>query len=108
MTAPLTDLIAVAKVKMDALERDIEGAVCKYAVTRGMLHYKFTSPARAAVPDRLFINQHGKAFMVEFKRHGKKPTPAQDREIAKLRAQNVNVFVVDNVDDGRAVVDMMV
>ena len=37
------------------LEKQIERKVCDYAKNKGLLAYKFTSPARAAVPDRLFI-----------------------------------------------------
>ena len=37
------------------LEKQIESKVCDYAKSKGVLAYKFTSPARAAVPDRLFI-----------------------------------------------------
>lgn len=90
------------------LEKQIESKVCEYAKTKNVLVYKFTSPARAAVPDRLFIAPDGRVWFFEFKREGQKPTPAQEREHAKLRAQKVNVFVIDNVEDGKAMVDMMV
>ena len=89
------------------LEKRIETKVCDYAKTKGMMVYKFTSPARAAVPDRLFI-YNGSVFFIEFKREGQKPTPAQEREHHRLRQHKVMVFVVDNVDDGKAMVDMMV
>lgn len=88
------------------LEKQIEAKVCDYAKSRGWLVYKFTSPARAAVPDRLFISPAGKCVFVEFKREGQKPTPAQQREHQRLREQKVSVFVVDNVQDGMAVVDV--
>ena len=90
------------------LEKHIEAKVCDYAKERGLLVYKFTSPARAAVPDRLFILPSGKAFFVEFKREGQKATPAQKREHHRLRQHHVSVFVIDNVDDGKAMVDFMV
>jgi len=90
------------------LEKQIESKVCEYAKTKNVLVYKFTSPARAAVPDRLFIAPDGRVWFCEFKREGQKPTPAQEREHAKLRAQKVNVFVIDNVEDGKAMVDIMV
>ena len=61
------------------LEKQIEARVCEYARAKGMLAYKFTSPARAAVPDRLFIAPDGRMFFCEFKAEGKKPTPAQER-----------------------------
>lgn len=88
------------------LEKQIESAVCDYAKAKGMMVYKFTSPARAAVPDRLFI-KNGRVFFIEFKRGGQKTTPAQEREHHRLRQQAINVFVVDNVDAGKECVDTM-
>jgi hypothetical protein len=90
------------------LEKDIEKKVCDYAKTKNVLAYKFTSPARAAVPDRLFIAPDGSMWFIEFKREGQKPTDAQEREHDRLRRHKVNVFVVDNVDSGKTVIDMMV
>jgi hypothetical protein len=89
------------------LEKQIEAKVCDYAKSKGALVYKFTSPARAAVPDRLFIAPGGKCVFIEFKREGQKPTDAQAREHERLRKQGVSVFVIDNVPDGKAVVDVM-
>lgn len=90
------------------LEKEIEARVCEYARGKGVLAYKFTSPARAAVPDRLFIAPDGRVWFCEFKREGQKPTPAQDREHTRLRQQKVNVFVIDNVIEGKAMIDLMV
>lgn len=90
------------------LEKQIEAKVCEYAKTKNILAYKFTSPARAAVPDRLFVTPDGRMFFCEFKREGLKPTPAQEREHTKLRQHKVNVFVVDNVEQGKAMIDLMV
>ena len=90
------------------LEKQIESKVCEYAKKKGLLTYKFTSPARAAVPDRLFVLKSGKIFFCEFKRGGQKPTPAQEREHQKLRDHGVMVFVIDNVSDGMAMIDLMV
>lgn len=89
------------------LEKNIEAKVCGYARERGLLAYKFTSPAHAAVPDRLFILPGGRMFFCEFKRGGQKPTPAQEREHKRLRAYGVPVFVIDNVDAGLRMVDEM-
>lgn len=89
------------------LERDIEKAVCAYAREAGHLVYKFTSPSRAAVPDRLFITEKGTAWFIEFKRTGEKPTSPQIREHERLREHKVMVFVVDTVEMGRACVDAM-
>ena len=87
------------------LEKIIEGKVNAYAQSRGFLVYKFTSPARRAVPDRIYISPKGVVIFVEFKREGLKPSPAQEREHTRLRMQNVEVFVIDNVEDGKEMVD---
>lgn len=89
------------------LEKQIEAKVCEYAKDRGLLAYKFTSPARAAVPDRLFVLPSGTMFFCEFKRGGQKPTGPQEREHERLRRHNVNVFVIDNVFEGLRMVDTM-
>lgn len=90
------------------LEKQIEARVCEYAKSKGVLAYKFTSPARAAVPDRMFITGDGRVFFCEFKAEGKKPTEAQAREHQRLRQHRVNVFVIDNVPEGQAMIDVMV
>ena len=89
------------------LEKQIEAKVCDYAKELGLGVYKFTSPARAAVPDRMFIYK-GRVFFIEFKREGQKPTPAQEREHNRMRQHQINVFVVDNVPEGKLMVDVMV
>lgn len=90
------------------LEKEIEKKVCDYAKSRGVLAYKFTSPARAAVPDRLFVAPGGRIWFCEFKRGGAKPTAPQEREHNRLRMQGCMVFVIDSVEDGKAMVDLMV
>ena len=87
------------------LEKQIEVKVCDYAKNCGLLVYKFTSPNRMAVPDRMFVRPDGKIFFIEFKREGQKPTPAQDREHERLRGHGVQVFVVDDVKIGQWVID---
>lgn len=88
------------------LENQIERSVCAYAQKLGFLTPKFSSPARAAVPDRLIIG-HGKIFFIEFKATGKTPTPAQQREHQRYRDQGAVIFVVDDIIKGRFVVDMV-
>ena len=89
------------------LEKVIEERVCKYAETKGLMQYKFTSPQRRSVPDRLFFLKGGRSFLIEFKREGQKPTLQQDREHKRLLAHEVPVFVVDNVDEGKRIIDLM-
>lgn len=84
----------------DPLEKDIERRVCDYAKQYGILCYKFTSPSRRSVPDRMFITKTGEVFFIEFKRKGQKPTPSQEVEIGKIRKTGLKVYVIDNVPDG--------
>jgi hypothetical protein len=86
------------------LEKDIEKRVCDYAKSLGMLVYKFTSPSRRSVPDRMFITRIGTVFFVEFKRKGEKPTAAQNVEIEKIRKTCIKVFVIDDVPSGKKVI----
>ena len=90
------------------LEKQIEVKVCDYAKTKNVLAYKFTSPAHAALPDRLFIGPDGRMWFCEFKREGQVPTPAQHREHERLRQRMVTVFVIDNVAEGKLMIDVMV
>lgn len=90
------------------LEKDIEKKVCDYAKSKGVIAYKFSSPGRASVPDRLFVGPDNKIWFCEFKRGGAKPTPAQVREMDRLMDQGCFVFLVDNVLDGVTMVDIMV
>ena len=91
--------------KKPPLERDIERAVCAYARGLGFLAYKFVSPAHRSVPDRLMIAPGGAVFFIEFKRPKGKPTPDQDREHARIRGYGLDVFVIDSIIAGKAVVE---
>lgn len=89
-------------------ERDIEDAVCTYARDKDCLTYKFTSPARRNVPDRIIVTPSGVVYMIEFKAPGKKATEAQTKEHERLRKRYVPVFVIDDIDDGKELVWRMI
>lgn len=96
------------KANPNPLESYIEEKVYKHAESLGIMQYKFTSPSRRSVPDRIFLLPNGRGvFFIEFKRLGKEPTPSQAIEIAKIRAQGYTVFVIDNVADGKRAVEAM-
>lgn len=88
--------------KPDTPESKIQSQVVKYAKGKGMKVYRiFTQNA----PDRLFFSKRG-PFFIEFKRKGKKPTPSQDREHKELFTKyDQTVFVVDNIEYGKQVID---
>ena len=86
-------------------ESSIESTVCKHAQKLGLLQYKFTSPGRAGVPDRLLIAPDGTVFMIEFKTPTGRLSPLQINEHRRLSEHNVAVYVVDNVAEGKRIVD---
>lgn len=78
-------------------EKDTEKYLCEQLEAK--LHgiaYKFNSSQRRSVPDRLCILPNGRHFFVEVKSQGKHPTPAQQREIRRLRDMEHPTWVVDS------------
>jgi hypothetical protein len=85
-------------------ESTIETKTCDYAKSLDWVPFKFTSPGNKAVPDRLFLRA-SKIFFIEFKALGKKPTKLQAHCHRMLRGEGFNVYVVDNVEYGKEVID---
>lgn len=83
----------------------IESKVCAYARRKGLRADKWTSPGRRSVPDRIFLGPGAMIFFIEFKRPGEKPTKLQEAEHAELRKLGFSVYVIDNVEDGIALID---
>jgi hypothetical protein len=77
-------------------EKDIEAHLVAHIKAQGGLAYKFTSPHRRSVPDRLVLLPGGRVCFVECKAPGATPTRAQAREHKRLRALGVPVWVVDS------------
>lgn len=86
-------------------ESAIERKVCAYAKQRGCEVYKFVSPGRRGVPDRMFVTPKGKVFFIEFKAPTGKMTALQKREIEKLRSKDVDVFVCWSQSHGEMLMD---
>lgn len=104
-------LIDLSKVKppkaRTLLEKDIESRVCKYAERFGWRAMKFVSPNYRSVPDRIFFKHPGRVFFIEFKKAGEQPTPKQWAEITRLRDEGFDVFVCDDIDFGKTIIDLM-
>lgn len=86
----------MSKVREDVIERHLVNEVKK----AGGIAYKFVSPGRRAVPDRLVLLPGGKVIFVECKAPGEKPRPDQLREHARLFALGHQVVVLDSKDLG--------
>ena len=80
------------------LEKVIEAKVRAKAMAAGWMVYKFTSPSRRSVPDRLFIRD-GRYVFIEFKRPGGTLTAGQAREIKRLRHAGAEVHVCYSVEE---------
>ncbi len=95
-------------MKPDPLEKEIEEAVGRYAKSKGCLYYKFTSPSRRSVPDRLIIAPNGRIGFLELKRKDEEPTEAQRREMLRLKGNRCTVTWTDSVEGGKAYVDELI
>ena len=96
--------------KSNPLESKIEKAVCAYGKTLGLTHRKYANPSRRGAPDQMFTRRAAPwpfVFFIEFKARGGKVSDNQAEEHAALRALGFWVFVVDNIEDGKRLLDIM-
>ncbi len=84
-------------------ESEIEKKLVIHIKKLGGIAYKFSSPNRKSVPDRLCIMPNGRAFFVETKSTGKAPTLLQLHEHELLRSLGHTVLVIDNLEDVYAI-----
>lgn len=81
---------------MSVLEKTIEAYLVQRVRRIGGTAYKFTSPGRRSVPDRICLMPGGRLLFVECKAPGKKPTERQAAAHACLRALGFRVEVVSS------------
>ena len=77
------------------LEKQVEAHLVARVKALGGIAYKFVSPARRNVPDRLVLLPGGRAVFVELKRPGLKATEAQEREQLRIHALGFLVLTID-------------
>lgn len=87
------------------LEKTIERYIVKYAKEKGIISYKFASPANRSVPDRIFINNHGMIVFIEFKNTGKSLSKLQQFTFNKLKARGCNIHIVNSISQGQIIID---
>jgi hypothetical protein len=81
------------------LEREIEKFLVEEIQKLGGIAYKFTSPARRSVPDRLCVMPNGEVIFIEVKKETGKLTKGQVREHERLRNLLQQVETVYSKDD---------
>ena len=79
-------------------ERDVERYLIKKCEKRGWLCWKFVSPGRRGVPDRIVIRPGAVAF-VEVKRKGGRVSPLQIRRIEELIRRLIPARVVETKEE---------
>ncbi|CDM90233.1 VRR-NUC domain-containing protein [Xenorhabdus bovienii] len=81
---------------MNIRESVIENHLVKEIKKAGGIAYKFVSPGRRSVPDRICVLPGGRILFVECKAPGEKPRPDQIREHERLRALGCEVVILDS------------
>ena len=87
----------------DPLEKEVEKAVCSFAVKLGWRHKKWQSDTSRSAPDQIFWRNRRVIVFIEFKRKGKKATKKQQKFHEELREDGFFVFVCDSVDMGKQI-----
>lgn len=77
-------------------ERVVEAHLVKEVEAYAGIAYKFTSPGRRSVPDRLIALPCSNLFFVEMKEYGELPDKGQVREHERLWGMGHEVYVVDS------------
>lgn len=86
------------------LEKEIETKIVKYAKSQNVLSFKMNSVTSKGLPDRMFIAKRS-IFFIEFKRLGAKPTKLQFYMISQLKHYNCKVYVIDDIEKGKRIID---
>jgi len=81
----------MAALPANRWEKRLEKLVVLHAKRLKLEVYKFSSPGRRGVPDRMFINTRGRICFLELKAPGKKPNALQQREMKLMRDRGVLV-----------------
>lgn len=78
-----------------AQEKSLEQYLKRKVENKGGLFYKFTSPGRNGVPDRIVITDQGDVYFVELKAPGKKLRPLQQKELDRINSTGAKAVWFD-------------
>lgn len=81
------------------LEKDVEAKLVRGVKALGGVCYKFVSPGTVGVPDRIAVFPGGEVCFIELKTEKGRTRPAQNMQIAKLRAVGACVVVLHGQDE---------
>jgi len=77
----------------------------EYARTLGYKPHKMSTSDETGWPDYMFLGYYGHVLFVEFKRPGEPLRPRQIRMIRDMKDRGYTVFVVDDVNEFKHVLD---
>jgi hypothetical protein len=82
----------------------VQNPVVKHARATGWLAWKLKIEGQNGCPDFWFFKD-GILVIIEFKAHGKPRKRQQELRAAELEKRGFKVYVIDNADKGRALLD---
>jgi hypothetical protein len=87
-----------------AAESKLEAKCREHAKARGCKFYKWVSPGKRGVADRILVSPGGVITFVETKAPAGGLSPEQARFIRDMAALGVTVHVIDTLEDFKALV----
>lgn len=88
-------------------EKAIERYLCEQVKGLKGEAYKFVSPMRRFVLDRICVMPHGKVWFVELKSTGQRPCEGQMREITRLVSKGHHASWADSKEDVDNIIKLM-
>jgi hypothetical protein len=80
----------------------IERPASEYAEVRGWFQIKIMLASKKGFPDRFYARK-GRVVLIEYKAPGEPPTAQQIARHKELREQEIEVYVVDNLEMAKAI-----
>lgn len=97
---------AKRKIKeFEITETDIEETFCDYAIKNKCKALKLIYLNKKGFPDRTVICPGGRVLFIEFKRLGKKQSPAQKIVQKMLESFGFEYYVCDEVGQAESILD---
>ena len=84
---------------MQLLERDIERYLVRRTIEHGGVAYKFVSPGRVGVADRIVLLPGGVVWFVELKTATGRVSPLQNVFAADMRRMGANYIVIRSKEE---------
>lgn len=89
------------------LEKRIEQRLGRLLQQRGVLFYKFVSPGRPGVPDRIAVLPGGRVIFIELKTDTGRVSKLQKYELERLHQQGAYVYVVRGMEGVKALIHLV-